>query len=282
MNILDILKKNQVERDNIKYLFLEIYLKKTEKWLNKHNNRDDFFDRYLSLFIAVNIVYELWRKIVGKYPDYEDKRDFKNLGKDIIDNKVKDDIVRFFSSELFAFIDREYLHIEVGTKKDKEDVKKVFDKSVGNNEKFEVAWEAFYSVRCNLVHGEKSYEDKQERLLELIYPQLRLCLVDAIKKLKALNNLLTIYRCIFNDVIIKSRVGKKYRILDINDEKIIILREGAKDKERNYTILIKDIYSILYKFCDKCSDINTISIKEYVNGVQSPIIAILKYSNIIK
>lgn len=282
MNILDILKKNQVERDNIKYLFLEIYLKKTEKWLDKHNNEDDFFDRYLSLFIAVNIVYELWRKIVGKYSDYEDKRDFKNLGKDIIDNKVKDDIVRFFSSELFAFTEREHLRIEVGTKKDKEEVKKVFDKSVGDDEKFEVVWEAFYSVRCNLVHGEKSYEDKQERLLELIYPQLRLCLVDAIKKLKVLNNLLTIYRCIFKDVIIKSQVGKKYRILDINDEKIIILRESAKDKERNYTILIKDIYSILYKFCDKYSDINTISIKEYVNGVQSPIIAILKYSNIIR
>lgn len=282
MNVLDILKKNQIDRDNIKYNLLGLYLKKSEKWLNKHNDSDDFFDKYLSLFIAVNIVYELWRKVVDKYDNYEDKRDFNNLGDDIISSNIKSILINVFSVKLFSLLEKENLYIEIGSKKNKKDIQKVFSNFDNDNERFKAIWETFYSVRCNLVHGEKGYEDRQERLLELIYPQLKFCLDDIVKKLKTLNHLLSIYHFIHKDVVIDSQAGKKYRILDINDKKIIILRENAKDKERNYIILIKDVYSILYKFCDKYSDINTISIKEYVDGVQSPTIAILKYSNIIK
>jgi|AntAceMinimDraft_4_1070372.scaffolds.fasta_scaffold83782_1 hypothetical protein len=282
MNILYVLKKDRIERDNIKYLLLGVYLKKSEKWLNKHNDENDFFDRYLGLFIAVNIAYELWRKIVNKYPSYEDKRDFKNSGDNLISSDIKSNLINDFSVKLFALLEREDLYIKIGSKENKKDVQKVFSDSDNEDEKFKAIWESFYSVRCNLVHGEKGYEDRQGRLLALIYPQLKFCLDDIIKKLKTLNHLLAIYHFIRKDVVIDSQMGKKYRILDINDEKIIILRKNAKDKERNYIILIKDIYSILYKFCDKYSEIDTISIKEYVDGVQSPVIAILKYSNIIK
>jgi hypothetical protein len=282
MNILDILKKNKIERDDIKYNLLGLYFKKSEKWLKKHDDENDFFDRYLSLFIAVNITYELWRKIVNEYPDYEDKRDFKNLSRDLIDDQAKINTADNFSSELFALIERENLYIEVGSKKNKKEVQKAFNEFVSIDDRFEIIWESFYSVRCNLIHGEKGYDDKQKRLLGLICPQLKACLINILTKLKILNYLLSIHCFIHKNVIIESEAGKRYKILDIDSEKITILREDAKDKEREYIILMKDIYCILCKFYNKYSEINTTSIKKYVGGLQSPVIAILKYCEIIK
>lgn len=280
MNIEEILKKPSEERNNIKYNLLDQYLEKSEKWLYKHNDDSDFFDRYLSLFIAVNIIYSLWRKINKPDSKFKDKRDFLGLGNDLIKGSVRDNLIKSYPTELFEILKRGDFYIEVGNWGNKEEIQKAFKRSSNDSEKFKIIWESFYSVRCNLIHGEKGYSSRQEELLKFIHPTLKDCLVEIIKKLNVLNKVLSISLKINKDLIVKSARGKKYKILDIDDKNIFFLREHAKDKEREYKIHIKDLFVILYEFNGREEKLNSALIKEYVGGLQSPVITILKYCNI--
>lgn len=96
------------------------------------------------------------------------------------------------------------------------------------------------------------------------------------------NNMGKVFLNIKKNCIIKSIRNKEYLITKINHEHIFFLRQHAKDKKREYKINISDLSNILRDFSGKEDSINTLSIKKYVGGLQSPAIAIFMESGLMK
>ncbi|MCK4744940.1 hypothetical protein KAS41_02675 [Candidatus Parcubacteria bacterium] len=276
-------KKLKEMNNNISINLLSEYLEKSKRWLNKHDDNDDFFDKYLSLFIAVNIVYNLWAKI--KNPDVN----FDNGGDKKRFLEIRKDIIKIFSQEKFIchidnlirILDSNSLYLKVVEEKSKKDIKDALndvDSFDNKDKKAEIIWQSFYVIRCNLIHGEKGYNNKQEELLKFVYPILKSCLEEVIKRLETLEK---IFLNIKKGCIIKSIRNKEYLITKINHESIKFLRKHAKDSEKEYKISIEDLFNILNNFRAKENQINTLSVKKYAGGLQSPVIAIFMESGLI-
>ena len=62
MDLQNIYKKTNSEKKNIVYNWLIVYMPKIENWIKKSDNSDDVFDKYIALFIATNITYNIWTK----------------------------------------------------------------------------------------------------------------------------------------------------------------------------------------------------------------------------
>ena len=150
-------------------------LKKIEEWQRKASDEADPFNKYTSVFIAYNTFYNLYakKKSGNLYADYT-QGDSK---------RAKDTIALVEADKLFESLKTdvgEYLSIipvfreEYWPKQNSPNripISKTLRKNFKDGNKLEtidllIKW--LYKVRCNLVHGEKSYSDPDQRkLLEM-------------------------------------------------------------------------------------------------------------------
>jgi hypothetical protein len=150
-------------------------LEKVDEWQAKARSDTDPFNKYVSIFIAYNIFYNLYakKKSAGAYADYSG-RDSHNAIATISLTKP-DQLLKSLGPDL-----REYLSIipvfneEYWPKQSSSrsvpiarTLKASFcDGDAWNTVDLLIKW--LYKVRCNLVHGEKSYKDENQRsLLEI-------------------------------------------------------------------------------------------------------------------
>jgi len=150
-------------------------LEKVEEWQNKANCETDPFNKYVSIFIAFNIFYNLYAKKRSRNSRADFIRGDGRRATDTISLVDADQLFELIESDLREYISiipvfREEYWPWVNAPKSVPiaetlkaslragDARKITDMLV--------KW--LYKVRCNLVHGEKSYkDDKQRRLLEM-------------------------------------------------------------------------------------------------------------------
>ena len=142
-------------------------LRKIKEWQEKANAEDDPFDKYISMFIAYNIFYNLYEmKRTNNFDEdsYDHDRD-KAINAIKLSNSVQ--LFDEISAELDAYLKmipvfREEYWPRKNLGKGKQglplakSLKAAFLRSDKNEVvKLLVRW--LYRVRCNLVHGTKSY-----------------------------------------------------------------------------------------------------------------------------
>lgn len=150
----------------------EMLLGKIEEWQSKARFESDPFNKYVSIFIAYNIFYNLYEKTEHPSADLtygDNKRAIATIslvtdGDQLlhsIDSDLKDylEIIPVFREEYWP-TKRARKRVAI-SRTLKEAVKN------GDAEKaVEMLLKWLYKVRCNLVHGEKGYNDEmQKRLL---------------------------------------------------------------------------------------------------------------------
>lgn len=149
-------------------------LEKVEEWQAKARRETDPFNKYVSVFIAYNIFYNLFARKTGKFRGDFTRSDSRRATATVSLVKA-DELSSLIESDL-----REYVRIipvfreeywpwhnasksvpiaqTLKTSLQSGDARKTIDMLV--------KW--LYKVRCNLVHGEKSYrDDSQRKLLEI-------------------------------------------------------------------------------------------------------------------
>jgi hypothetical protein len=147
-----------VERDNI--------LAKIHEWRTKARKEMDPFNRYLSLFIAYNIFYNLYKKTQDPKADlfYGDSARAVET-QSLVDSDL---LFKMLKSELVEYVSFIPLYREEsweGVPICKTLAKALNDKNPHMVVDMLLKW--LYKVRCNIVHGEKNYDDSlQKQLLE--------------------------------------------------------------------------------------------------------------------
>jgi len=163
--------KNQKEVVDVEERERNKLLGKIDEWRRKAILEEDSFNKYISIFIAYNIFYNLYEKTRNPSVDLtngdsrraiatldlvDTTRLFQGLRTDIEDYAA---IIPAFREEFWPKKgSRERIAISMALK------------SALKEENAEMAIEMLlkwlYKVRCNLIHGEKNYDDKiQEKLL---------------------------------------------------------------------------------------------------------------------
>lgn len=149
-------------------------LEKVDEWQTKANSESDPFNKYVSIFIAYNIFYNLYARKSGKFQADFARSDRKRATATI--SLVKTD-------ELFPLVEsnlKEYITIIPVFREEcwptqnspkRVPISKMLKESfhAGNLKRtIDMLIKWLYKVRCNLVHGEKSYrDDNQKKLLEI-------------------------------------------------------------------------------------------------------------------
>lgn len=148
----------------------EMALAKIDEWRTKGNDELDPFNKYVSLFIAYNIFYALYEKT-------ENSNDFKDSEGAISTLDLIPD-----RTELFQEMEpdlREYAQMipvyefrEEYWPSNKARNRVAISQSLKQalneknaNQAIEMLIKWLYKVRCNLVHGEKDYNDASQRKL---------------------------------------------------------------------------------------------------------------------
>lgn len=159
-------------------------LRKIEEWQEKVQHEMDPFNRYVSVFTAFNIFYNLYEKT--KNPSANLERGDKSRAIKIIALLNEDELFQLLKndlSEYIAFIPiyrDEYWH-----KGDTLPINSALEEGFRKEDKrrtMEMLSKWLYKVRCNLVHGEKNYNDvRQRRLLEMSSSLLEKVLQHAVK-----------------------------------------------------------------------------------------------------
>lgn len=147
-------------------------LEKVEEWQNKANRETDPFNRYVSFSIAYNIFYNLYAKRKS-WSDFA--RGDSNRATTTISLVEVDQLFRTIESDLRKYLliipifREEYWPTRSSSKRVPiaETLRASFE--AGNaGEAIDMLIKWLYKVRCNLVHGEKSYhDDNQKNLLEM-------------------------------------------------------------------------------------------------------------------
>lgn len=146
----------KVERDNL--------LRKIEEWEIKAQNENDPFNKHLSIFIAYNIFYNLYKK--SDYPDADlsrgdSKRAIATLAlmkKDELFNTLKLDINRYLGI-IPAYREEYWDHVKIS-----EALLEAYERQ-DTRQSLGLLLKMLYKVRCNLVLGEKNYDDKLQKSL---------------------------------------------------------------------------------------------------------------------
>ena len=145
----------------------EDFLDSYERLLNKANsyatgNLADCFDKFSTLFTLYNLQYNY----VAKSKNIKKDDNYKAIGliKKFIDCKsfCEKSIIDNKSAEIIRLIEDGAFYLK-NVPIDSEVVKKM--KSTDFEERTKGILEALYYVRCNLVHGDKTFTDDQRRIL---------------------------------------------------------------------------------------------------------------------
>lgn len=147
-------------------------LGKIEEWQAKARLESGPFNKYVSIFIAYNIFYNLYEKTRHPSADLtygDNKRAIATLSLlrdvDKLLDSVQPDLKEYI--QIIPVFREEYWPTKRA--RDKVAISKTLKEALkeGNAEKaVEMLLKWLYKVRCNLVHGEKGYNDEtQKRLL---------------------------------------------------------------------------------------------------------------------
>lgn len=150
-------------------------LEKIREWQTKANSESDPFDKYVSIFIAYNIFYNLYEKRKKSFSDTDfvsgdSKRAVSTVElvePDELFAQVVPDLARYvqiipvFREEYWP---RKYVRKESRGVALSERIKINFSGS-NKKETIDLLIKWLYKVRCNLVHGVKSYKDAHQREL---------------------------------------------------------------------------------------------------------------------
>jgi len=171
----------------------DLLICKIKEWQEKSKREIDPFNKYVSIYIAYNIFYNLFEKTENPSATLttgDKNRSISTIN--LINDKDGDRIFKLLQSELENYLKiipiyhEEYWWID--SSKSVPLSKELKQAYQDNNVKLTIdlllKW--LYVVRCNLVHGDKGYnDDKQKELLEKSSLLLNILL----------QNLLKIYRC---------------------------------------------------------------------------------------
>lgn len=171
-------------------------------WLTKvnsyeENNLSDIYDKFVSLFVLYNFLYnQIHDKLVVAEILKPGRLFDKNMAtKDVlkfiradelIESLLKEDAADFNFKNLCEIIEKWDFNIIVrdGQGNRSKDLKLLKEMRSSNNHiKSKALLEYIYHIRCNLFHGDKNYEENQRSLLisinyflhkivELIYKKL--------------------------------------------------------------------------------------------------------------
>jgi len=146
-------------------------LGKIDEWRRKAILEEDSFNKYISIFIAYNIFYNLYEKTQNPSVDLtngDSRRAIATL--DLVDTTRLFQGLRSHIEDYVAIIPvfREEFWPKKGSR-ERVAISMAL-KSALKEENAEMTIEMLlkwlYKVRCNLIHGEKNYDDKiQEKLL---------------------------------------------------------------------------------------------------------------------
>lgn len=148
-------------------------LEKVKEWQTKAGSETDPFNKYVSLFTAYNIFYNLYAKKKGTTQNVDFASGDSKRATDTISVIDVDRLFLLIESDLKEYLSiipvfrEEYWKIKDVRVPISERLKKSFEaKDKAHTLDLLIRW--LYKVRCNLVHGEKSYQDiYQKRLLEI-------------------------------------------------------------------------------------------------------------------
>ena len=152
----------------------EELLEKIEEWRVKANSESDPFNKYISVFIAYNIFYNLYAKRKNRTPQADFTRGDSKGATATISLIEADQLFPLIESDLEEYVKIIPVFIEeywpTRNSPKKVAIAKTLEESLhAKNAKrtIDMLIKWLYKVRCNLVHGEKSYhDDNQRKLLE--------------------------------------------------------------------------------------------------------------------
>ncbi len=146
-------------------------LNKIEEWQEKARNEKDSFNKYLSIFIAYNIFYNLYEKTKNPGVDLaegDSRRAIATLGLLTDSNQLfqslRSELNRYLG--IIPIFREEYWPSKKSRNREEisRELKKVFEEN-DSSTTIEMLLKWLYKIRCNLVHGEKSYNDEEQKEL---------------------------------------------------------------------------------------------------------------------
>lgn len=150
-------------------------LEKIKEWQEKSRRESDPFNKYISIFIAYNIFYNLYGKIKNPSADFttnDKRRAISTLS--LLTRPLRKKLFLSIKSDLedYAmlipiFREEYWPHVRSPNRVAISETLKRALKEDDANIAIDMVVKWLYKVRCNLVHGEKSYKDtNQKKLLE--------------------------------------------------------------------------------------------------------------------
>jgi hypothetical protein len=151
------IKLRAIERDQL--------VRKIQEWRIKAGKEVDPFDRYLSLFIAYNIFYNLYKKTQDPGANLFHGDSTRAVeARSLADRAI---LFKTLEPELKGYVRFIPIYGEEfwdgGVPIRKTLAEALNDENSDKTVEMLLKW--LYKVRCNIVHGEKNYDDFQQRKL---------------------------------------------------------------------------------------------------------------------
>ncbi len=148
-----------------------LLLNKIKEWQEKSKNETDPFNKYVSIFIAYNIFYNLLEKTKNPTANLKNgdaKRAINTI--QLMNDTDNSELLKRLQPLLKAYLElipiysEEYWSNKIPIS---DELKKSYHEQK-STKTIDLLLKWLYAVRCNLVHGDKNYQDsKQKKLLEL-------------------------------------------------------------------------------------------------------------------
>lgn len=148
-----------------------LLVEKIEEWQEKSHQETDPFNKYLSIFIAYNIFYNLYWKTMHPRDDLsrgDSQRAIATYELVNNPNQLIQSLKPLLKDYLKAIPRFREEYWPSNYARNKEQISDLLKKAVKENDSrtaVQMILKWLYKVRCNLVHGEKNYNDQDQREL---------------------------------------------------------------------------------------------------------------------
>jgi hypothetical protein len=145
----------------------DILLGKIDEWQKKARREQDPFNKYVSIFTAYNILYNLYKKTKEPTADLTYKDGLRAI--EVLPLLDASQLFELLKNDLSAYIN--FIPVyrdEYWNKKRQASINAILAEAFKKEDKkrtVEMLVKWLYKVRCNLVHGEKNYDDERQRTL---------------------------------------------------------------------------------------------------------------------
>lgn len=132
------------------------------KWIEKSKNEEDYFDKFVYGFFALNAMYSV-------YYDTSERKAIQDLFRSAIDNNYEDFRAVLHTPEYEYFCKRPAIkNCKYNPQRDDprmrdtaDDKARLFDRSPRSSNRAMLM--ILYQIRCNLFHGNKSFGDSSDQ-----------------------------------------------------------------------------------------------------------------------